>query len=56
VDVTQNGFVTIEKIVNGVPVSKNGAPMTDDFDLVVYIKGDKKPVAITSAQLMLEYE
>lgn len=56
VDVTQNGFVEIAQTVNGTPISKNGAPMTDDFDLTVYIKGDKKPVAITSAKLVVEYE
>ena len=30
--------------------------MTEDFDLAVYIKGDKKPTTIYSATLLLDYE
>lgn len=56
VDVTQNGSVEIGQTVNGIPISTNGTPMTDDFDLTIYVKGDKKPVAIMSAQLIVEYE
>jgi len=55
VDVNKNDFVNIATTVDGTPVTSNGAPMTSDFDMTVYIKGDKKPVAITSAQLVLEY-
>lgn len=41
VDVMQNDFVEIADEVNGIPISTNGAPMTEDFDLTIYIKGDK---------------
>ncbi len=30
--------------------------MSEDFDLTVYIKGDRKPVSLYNAQLILEYE
>lgn len=33
-----------------------GMPLTDDFDLAVYIKGDYKPTTVYSAQLILEYD
>jgi beta-lactam-binding protein with PASTA domain len=56
VDVTQNGVVKIADVVNGIPVTTNGLPMTDDFDLAIYIKGDKKPVALYDAQLKLEWD
>jgi hypothetical protein len=56
VDVTQNDFVEIVGEVNGVPISSNGLPMTDDFDLAVYVKGDRKPTAVYNAQLIIEYE
>lgn len=39
---------------NGISV--NGLPLTEDFDLAVYIKGDKKPVVVKDAQLILEYK
>ncbi|HEY7776706.1 MAG TPA: hypothetical protein VIC02_09205, partial [Kineobactrum sp.] len=53
VDVAQNEFVTIADTVNGVPVTTNGLPMTDDFDLAVYVKGDRKPTAVFTAQLVI---
>ena len=56
VDVTQNGAADVAQIVNGVDVSDNGLPMTEDLDLAVYIKGDKKPVAIYDAQLVLDWD
>ena len=56
VDVTQNGAADVAQIVNGVAVTDNGLPMTEDLDLAVYIKGDKKPVAIYDAQLVLEWD
>ena len=40
---------------DGVPVSINGAPLTQDFDLVVYVKGDKKAVRLYTATLDIEY-
>lgn len=56
VDVTANEFVEIKGEVNGVPYTTNGLPMTDDFDLAVYIKGDSKSTAVYNAQLIIEYE
>ncbi len=38
------------------PVTSNGLPMTDDFDLAVYIKGDRKPTAVFDARLEIDYE
>lgn len=55
VDVTQNGFVTVVPTPNG-PVTTNGLPMTEDFDLAVYIKGDRKSTALFTAQLIINEE
>ena len=46
-----------EAFVNTGPngVSINGAPLTDDFDLVIYIKGDRKATALYTAKLELTY-
>lgn len=46
---------------DGVPdapngISINGLPLTEDFDLAVYIKGDKKPTSIFNARLEIVYE
>ena len=56
VDVTQNDFVTIVSPEGEPPVTSNGLPMTDDFDLAVYIKGDRKPTAVLNAKLVIDYE
>jgi hypothetical protein len=56
VDVTANEFVTVAGEVNGIPITTNGLPMTSDFDLAVYVKGDRKPTAVYNAQLIIEYE
>jgi len=56
VDVTQNTAVEVAQVVNGFDVTDNGLPMTDDFDLAVYIKGDKKPVALYDAQLVIDWD
>jgi len=56
VDVTANEFVTVVEEVNGIPITSNGLPMTNDFDLAVYIKGDRKSTAVYNAQLIIEYE
>ncbi len=56
VDVTANEFVTVADTVNGTPITSNGLPMTDDFDLAVYIKGDAKSTAVFNAKLIIEYE
>jgi hypothetical protein len=37
-------------------ISINGAPLSNDYDLQVYIKGDKKATAIYSATLVVSYE
>jgi hypothetical protein len=56
VDVAQNGFVTVaDTTPGGVPYTTNGVPMTDDFDLAVYIKGDRKATAVYDAQLVIDY-
>lgn len=41
---------------NGNGLSINGAPITDDFDLLVYVKGDRKATALYTATLDIEYE
>ncbi|PLW82509.1 hypothetical protein CWI75_12220 [Kineobactrum sediminis] len=53
VDVLENDFVTVADTINGVPVTTNGLPMTNDFDLAVYVKGDRKPTAVFTAQLII---
>ena len=55
VDVTNNGFVEVADIINGIPVTTNGLPMTSDLDLAVYIKGDRKAVAVYEAWLEIDY-
>jgi hypothetical protein len=37
-------------------ISINGLPLTEDFDLAVYIKGDQKPTTIYDAVLEIVYE
>jgi hypothetical protein len=54
VDVTANEFVTVAGSFFGVPYTTNGLPMTDDFDLAIYIKGDRKPTALFTARLVVE--
>ena len=56
VDVTANEFVTVVDEVNGIPITSNGLPMTNDFDLAVYVKGDRKSTAVYNARLIIEYE
>ncbi len=56
VDVEANEFVTVAGSNGGVPYTTNGLPMTDDFDVAFYVKGDSKSTAIYSAKLVLEYE
>ena len=55
VDVTANEFVTVVGEVNGIPITSNGLPMSSDFDLAVYVKGDAKSTAVFNAQLIIEY-
>ena len=61
VDVAANDFVTIagwtgEAEGVGYPYTTNGLPMTEDFDLAIYVKGDKKPTSVYSAQLFINEE
>jgi hypothetical protein len=56
VDVNENQFVEIAGTNNGVPYTTNGLPMTEDFDVAFYVKGDSKSTAIYSATLILEYD
>lgn len=51
----QPGVVSIQDGIE-YPVSTNGLPMTEDFDLAVYIKGDRKPTALFTAQLVINDE
>ncbi|MEN8763507.1 MAG: thrombospondin type 3 repeat-containing protein, partial [Thiogranum sp.] len=57
VDVNANEFVTVAGTdpVSGISFTTNGLPMTDDFDLAVYVKGDRKSTAVFDAQLVIEY-
>ena len=55
VDVTANEFVTVVDEVNGIPITSNGLPMSSDFDLAVYVKGDRKSTAVYNARLIIEY-
>lgn len=56
IDPAGNGFNEIAQEVNGVAVSVNGLPITEDFDLGLYIKGDAKATAVFNATLYIEYE
>ncbi len=56
VDHTANNFIEVIDEVNGTPVTSNGLPMSDDFDLAVYVKGDRKPTAIFTATLLINEE
>lgn len=51
VDASANAFIEVS---NGI--SSNGLPMSDDFDLAVYVKGDSKSTAIYNAKLIIEYD
>lgn len=37
-------------------LSPEGLPLTDDFDLAIYVKGEGKPTILYSAQLFVVYE
>lgn len=58
VDASQN-FVNIGvdgSAETGNGISINGLPLTEDFDLAVYVKGDKKPTSLYTATLVIECE
>lgn len=55
IDPAGNGVnILADPMVPGLSV--NGLPLTDDFDLAVYIKGDRKPTALFDAELIIEFE
>jgi len=61
VDHTQNDGMEINPGVTVVnpaidAVSVNGVPATEDFDLSIYVKGDRKPTQLYQAWLVVEYD
>jgi hypothetical protein len=58
--VTDNPFrpVVDEVVLNGElrQLTDIGGPMSEDLDVMIYVKGDRKPVFLYNAQLILEYE
>ena len=53
IDYNFNPFIVVDPTTG---VSSNGTRMSDDLDLVVYIKGDRKPTVLYSAVLELTYD
>jgi hypothetical protein len=59
-----NQAITIANVDEGTcnviaaqpPITNNGLPMTDGFDLAVYVKGDRKSTAIYNARLVIEFD
>jgi hypothetical protein len=51
-----NPFITVVDTVNGRQITSNGLPMSEDFDLAVYVKGDRKSTAVFNAYLDIAYE
>ena len=49
-------LVPTSQPMQSATLSANGVTMTENFDLAVYIKGDKKAVQLYSAHLYLDYE
>lgn len=59
VDASQNSVnigAENEQVSDGNGVSINHLPLTEDFDLAIYIKGDKKAVEIYNAVLNIEWD
>ena len=57
VDVNLNDAVELAGTSpGGVPYTTNGLPMSDNFDLAIYIKGDRKPTAVYDAYLDIDYD
>jgi hypothetical protein len=56
VDIDSNPYVEVADIVNDIPISTNGVPMTDDFDLAVYVKGDRKATGVFDATLSVDWD
>jgi hypothetical protein len=47
---------TCDVVAGEPPITNNGMPVTDGFDLAVYVKGDRKSTAIYNARLVIEYD
>jgi len=56
IDATQNVNTVCPDPTTPSCVTVNGLPITTDFDLAVYVKGDQKTTAVLNAQLVIEYE
>mgnify|MGYP001818852236 CR=1 FL=1 len=46
---------TCNVVAGEPPITNNGMPITDGFDLAVYVKGDRKSTALYNAKLVIEY-
>ena len=46
---------TCDVIAGQPPITNNGMPITNGFDLAVYVKGDRKSTALYDAKLVIEY-
>ena len=42
-------------VAGQTPYTNNGMPITDGFDLAVYVKGDRKSTALYSATLVIDF-
>jgi len=47
---------TCNVIAGQPPITNNGMPITNGFDLAVYVKGDRKSTAIYNARLVIEFD
>jgi hypothetical protein len=52
--VVNRDVTVVNPLLAGVTV--NGAPVSRDFDLSIYVKGDRKPTAIYNATLQVEWD
>ncbi|MGB5453635.1 MAG: hypothetical protein WBN00_16230, partial [Sedimenticolaceae bacterium] len=51
-----NPDVVIDPSASIMNVTVNGSPVTQGFDLTIYIKGDRKPTALYDATLDIEWD
>jgi hypothetical protein len=47
---------TCNVVAGQPPITNNGMPITNGFDLAVYVKGDRKSTALYDAKLVIEYQ
>ena len=47
---------TCNLITGQPPITNNGLPISNGFDLAVYVKGDRKSTALYGAKLVIEFE